>query len=210
MASVVDICNLALSHIGAEGVVTAIDPPDGSVEAGHCATFWPIVRRQAIEAAHPSSAKKRVELAEVANTSEVWAYAYELPSDCLKPLRVLKLSEASAMLFADADVFVSNENDSAKFELEGSVLRTNEPEAVLLYLFDQTNPSLFTPRFTSAVGMLLAGYLAGPIIKGADGMRVGQQWLQAGLTELSRAGTSDANSTAETADFTPSSIRARG
>jgi NAD(P)H dehydrogenase (quinone) len=33
-----------------------------------------------------------VTLAEVANPSTVWAYAYALPSDCIKPLRVLALT----------------------------------------------------------------------------------------------------------------------
>lgn len=89
MPSVVDLCNTALSHIGAENTVTSIDPPDGSVEAGHCATFWPIARRFALEMVKPTWAKKRVTLAQVTNTSTVWEFAYALPSDCVHPLRVL-------------------------------------------------------------------------------------------------------------------------
>ena len=39
MASDVDICNMALSHLGARAQISAIVPPDGSVEAGYCARF---------------------------------------------------------------------------------------------------------------------------------------------------------------------------
>ncbi len=49
MASPVDISNLALSHIGAEALVSAIDPPDGSREAGLCAQFWPLVRTEVLD-----------------------------------------------------------------------------------------------------------------------------------------------------------------
>jgi hypothetical protein len=40
MASAVDICNAALSHIGDTANVTSIYPPDGSAQAGYCATFY--------------------------------------------------------------------------------------------------------------------------------------------------------------------------
>jgi hypothetical protein len=45
MASAVDIANTALSHIGADAVVTSLSPLDGSVEAGHCARFLPSARQ---------------------------------------------------------------------------------------------------------------------------------------------------------------------
>ena len=72
MASVADICNVALSHIGDEGVVVSIDPADGSSQAGHCKRFYPIARKAMIEMGAWNFALKRVEMAEVANTSSVW------------------------------------------------------------------------------------------------------------------------------------------
>lgn len=211
MASAVDICNEALSHIGADAVVTSISPPDGSVEAGHCARFYPIARRTAMEA-HPwTFAKIRVALAEVTNDSDLWQYAYAKPSDCIRPLRVIQqLSMAGVTVFTQDDIpAIPGENGSADYEIEGDVIRTNEPDAVLLYVRDVTDTTKFTPAFTSGVGMLLAGYLSGPIIKGLDGMKIGQAWTQSGMAALDRAATIDANASSERAEHQPHGIQAR-
>lgn len=213
MTSSVDICNAALSHIGAEGQVTAIDPPDGSVEAGYCARFYPMARRQAIEQSAPRWAQVRAALAEVTNTSSVWLHAYAIPSDCLKPLRVLTVGDANVFLTTDQafDWFRLDERNSAPFTTEGDVLRTNEPEVVLLYVKDVTDTSKYPPMFSAAVGMLLAGYLAGPIIKGRESINIGTGWTQAGQNALEAANLSDANASSERgSDYLPDSIRARG
>lgn len=222
MTSAVDVSNMALAHIGAESQVASIDPPDGSAEAGYCARFYPIARRIAIEAHAWTFAKARATLAEVANPSTVWQYAYALPSDLIDPLRVLNLATVESVLLSLDSfslvtetsaywgmIFSLTEQSSANFEIEGDVLLTNEPEAVLIYTRDQTNVNKWSPMFTSAVAQLLAGYLAGPIIKGAEGMRIGQAWTQSGLNMLGKAASSDANGTSERAEFTPQSIQAR-
>ena len=49
MASVVDICNLALGHLGDPATVSSIDPPEGSAQAQHCARFYPIARDSLLE-----------------------------------------------------------------------------------------------------------------------------------------------------------------
>ena len=48
MASAVDICNLALGHIGNKAEITAIVPPDGSAEAAQCGKFYPIARDECL------------------------------------------------------------------------------------------------------------------------------------------------------------------
>lgn len=221
MPSAVDIANIALSHLGARAQVSAIDPPDGSVEAGYCARFYPIARREVIEIANWSFVKKRVALAEVTNPSEIWQYAYALPADCVKTLRVLQMRyvvEAGILwplgaYVTDADWRrlddIFTERGSADYEVESGVLFTNEPEAVLLYKRDVTDTTKFTPLMTSAVGMVLAGYLAGAIIKGLDGARVGAQWREEGFRQASRAAASDANSSSERSDHVPMHIGVR-
>ena len=221
MASDVDICNVALSHLGARAQVSAISPPDGSVEAGYCARFYPLARRELIESASWSFAKTRVLLAEVTNTSEFWSYAYALPSDCIDPLRVLQrryLTQAGLLWPLGAyisetdwrrfdDLFT--ERGSADFEIEGEILRTNEPEAVLLYKRDVTDSTKFSPLFGKALGMWLASYLAGPIIKGIDGARVGAQWMEQAQRMADAAAASDANGGHERAEHVSSFIHAR-
>lgn len=223
MASPVDICNVALSHLGARAQVSAIDPPDGTVEAGYCARFYPLARREVLEAGNFSFAKKRVQLAEVTNASEVWTYAYAKPSDCIRPLRVLQLRYISSASLALAYPFgwdyttadwrwvddLFTERGSSFFEVEGDVIYTNEPEAVLLYKRDVTDTSKISPLGVSAIGMVLAGYLAGPIIKGLDGARVGAQWREQGFSMMRMAAASDANGSEETAQHVPQHLLAR-
>ena len=49
MASEIAICNLALSHLGDAANIASIDPPEGSAQAEHCATFYPIARDSLLE-----------------------------------------------------------------------------------------------------------------------------------------------------------------
>lgn len=220
MASVVDICNQALSHIGADAVVSAISPPDGSVEAGHCARFYPVARRAAIEAHAWNFAKKRLALSElVTNASHVWGYAYALPADCVRSLRILT-SEAVSLAGVDATSFpfidnvrltdaLFNEQGSSDFEVEADTLRTHEPTAVLLYLRDIEDSAKFTSMFTSALGFMLASYLAGPIIKGTEGAKTAQTLYNIASQQLARAAALDANSSAQTHQTVAPWTRAR-
>lgn len=217
MPSVTDHCNVALSHIGADAVVVSISPPDGSVEAGHCARFYPIVRRELIEA-HPwSFTKARATLAEVANPSTIWSYAYSLPSDCINTLRVLPLTDVNAYLLAwdytqngeQSVAQMLDEHDSVAFDIEGDVLLTHEPEAVLIYQRDVTDTTKFSPTFGSALGYLLAGYLAGPIIKGLDGARIGAALRKQGFEMMAKAAAADSNGNVERVEVIPGQIKAR-
>lgn len=200
MASVADICNIGLSHIGAEAFVTSIDPPDGTAEAGYCETFYPIARRELLEAAPWSFAMRRVALAPIANPSTAWAYAYAVPSDMLSAARVLSAADIAAGY---------GEGGSAPFEIEGDTLLTNEPDAVLKYKRDITDAAKFPPLFVSSLGMLLASYLAGPVIKGSDGASIGRGWRQMAEQQAARAAAEDANSSSEGTGFLPASIKAR-
>ncbi len=176
MPSVSDICNMALSHVGSDTTVTSITPPDGSVEAGHCARFYPIARKEALESSKWTWCKKRELLAPVTNPSTIWNYAYALPADCLSPVRVLNKAYVQNyitwpyqdIITAD-DIQMFDERGSADFEVEGGVLLTNEPDATLLYTRDITDTTKFSTAFTVFVSYLLAAYLAGPIIKGSAG-----------------------------------------
>lgn len=214
MASAVDICNTALAHIGNDNVISSIDPADGSTEAGYCKRFYPIARKELIERFIWTFARKRQALATVANPSKVWAYAYQMPSDCIRPVRVLSSSDANGLLFALANGQISasavfDENASAPYEVEDGVLLTHEPEAVLLYLRDVVNPTRYTPMFVSALGYLLASYLAGPLVRGPSGAKSAQSYRQLALAQGDAAMTSDARASHETQSHMPSHLAAR-
>lgn len=217
MASDVDICNMAIAHYGGAGQVTAIDPPDGSAEAGRCARFYPIARREMLDSSSYTFSKKRVQLAQVANPSNVWAYAYALPADCMTARRVLQqpiLQDnplfwpyTPAVTYDQLAFF--NERGGADFEIEGGVLLTNEPEAVLLYTVDVLDPARFPPTFVAALSYLLASYLVGPVIKGRPGAQAAAQYRQM-ATDMARAAAAvNANQSAASAEYMPESIRVR-
>lgn len=185
MANAVEICNLALSHIGSSAVVSAISPPDGSVEAGHCARFYALSRQIMLTSFEWRFAVKRVALASVTNPSTVWMFAYAMPADCLKPVRVLKGGGL-------------NEQDSADYDMEDNVILTNEESAVLVYTRDVTDTTRYTPEFVSALSWTLASYLAGPIIKGAEGANSSAKLLERAMAEGRRSAAADANRSSST------------
>lgn len=187
MASVVQLCNMALSHIGSEARVSSISPPDGSVEAGYCATFYDLARTELLEPGNWAFALKRAALAEVTNPSTVWSYAYAKPSDCLRALRILRPAQNPV-----SELYIGD-RDTAPFDIEGDVILTNEPNAVLLYVQDVTDSTKFPASFTSALSYLLASYLAGPIIKGNEGVRVGDAMRQRAMAMADIAATASAN-----------------
>lgn len=185
MASIVDICNTALAHLGSDSTISAIDPPDGSTEAGYCKRFYPIARRRLLESFAWPFATKRAVLAEVTNDSDVWTYAYAIPADCLRPIRILTAGQLRSILeqltnTSDGVIATTlyDEEAGAAYQREGDVLYTHEPEAVLLYLRDVTDPTKFSPTFEEALGYQLASFLAGPIIRGADGAKTAQNFRQ--------------------------------
>ena len=197
MASVVQICNMALSHIGSDARVASISPPDGSVEAGHCATFYDIARTEMLEPGNWAFSLKRAALAQVTNPSTVWAYAYAKPADCQRALRILRPSIAVTVFTQDLRVEPhTDDRDTAPFDIEGEVILTNEPDAKLVYVQDVTDSTKFPASFTSALSYLLAGYLAGPIIKGNEGVRLGDAMRQraANMADVSATASANASS----------------
>jgi hypothetical protein len=198
MTTTVDICNAALSHLGNARRIVAIAPPDGTVEADLCATFYPMAVAELLESADWAFARKRTALSEyVTNDSVSWAYAYALPSLCVKPLRILTDNTAAL------------DQDGEPFDVEGTVLYTNKEDAVLLYTQSITNPSLHTPTFVTSLGYLLASFLAGPIIKGDEGASASASMRKAAMALAGMAMSRDANRTAVNLYHTPSAILAR-
>ena len=89
MASVVDICNLALAHIGDDATVSSIDPPEGSAQAEHCKRFYAIARDTMLQMHNWNFASKRISLAQVTNPITEWLYAYAAPSDMSVAVSIL-------------------------------------------------------------------------------------------------------------------------
>lgn len=195
MASVIDICNLALSHLGDEAQVAAISPPDGTVQASHCARYYPIARDVLLTVGvRWHFATKRVALAAVDNEFEDdWAYAYALPSTCLKPLSLL-LPGVPERNLGTQDTDAGSHPYIVEADEDGNkVLYATVDGAYLRYIDAVTDTTKFTPLFVVALSRLLAAYLAGPILKGETGIRVSQAQLKWFEAEYAKAAAAEAN-----------------
>lgn len=205
MASIVDIVNLALSHLGDEAQVISISPPDGTVQASHGGRFYPIARDQLLEM-HPwTFATRRVTLAQLTDADQPeWAFSYALPNKCLRPLAVLPPDAWSDE--KSEDYKVESSADGAR------VLYTNVEQATLRYIQLVEDTTKFTPGFVMSLGRLLASLLAGPIIKGETGIKVSAAQLQIWTNELGNAKALDAN-TGQSSSYStriPDGVKARG
>lgn len=186
MSSEVDLCNLALSHLGEDAEIIAIDPPDGSILAAQCGRFYPMARDTLLEM-HPwSFATVRASLAlTVAAAPSEWAYAYALPALCIKP---------NAIYLPTAIEDGRGEDYLIESDPDGNgVVYTNAEDAVIRYTRLIEDTTKFTPGFGMALSRLLASYLAGPIIKGSTGIQVSQAQMKWFTIELGMARTADAN-----------------
>lgn len=209
MASIVQICNMALSHIGAGPLISSISPPDGSVEAGYCATFYDMARTELLEPGTWAFALRRAELATVTNPSSAWVYAYALPSDCLRALRILRPSVAVTVFTQDEVALRQDDRDGAPFDIEGQVLYSDQEAATLLYSVDVTDSARFTPSFAATLSYLLASYLAGPIIKGNEGARVSDAMRSRAMSMAEVSLASAANASSAEVFVTSSIVAAR-
>jgi len=210
MASVVEICNLALAHLGDDATVASIDPPEGSAQAEHCARFYPTARDMLLQM-HPwSFASRRVSLAQVTMPYTMWKYAYACPGDMMTSVAVLPPeaeNDYSVRAYPTdrygwgwtnppitaAGVYVPQEYQIETDTLGNKVIYTNQENALLRYQALVSDSTKFDPLFTIALSWQLASFLAGPVVKGEEGARQGQRCLQMVAIYLGQARMSDAN-----------------
>ncbi|MEX3628259.1 MAG: hypothetical protein VB138_01105 [Burkholderia sp.] len=197
MASEVDICNLALSHLGDEATVASLDPPEGSPQAGYCARFYPAARDALLEMHAWGFATKRVQLPLLPNTWSMWDYAYGQPSDVLKLLAVLAPDAQDDYTLTAQGGYgstVSPQPFSAELDASGrSVIYTNQPDAVLRYTAIMRDTTKFSPLFVMALSWHLASMLAGPMLKGDVGGAEAKRCAAMMQSYLSQATASDAS-----------------
>lgn len=193
MSSEVDVCNLALAHLGDEATVASISPPEGSAQAAHCARFYPIARDSLLEM-HPwgfTVRREALAALTIESATSTWTYAYAAPTNMLNLLGVYGPEAVD-------DVSVMGQYTPQACALEtaadGSlILLTNQADAVLRYTQRITDPTRFSPLFVDALAWLLASYLAGPLMKGETGAAAGRAAYQTFRGRLTDAMESDAN-----------------
>lgn len=138
--------NLALARLG-ESPVQSLD--EGSVAANVARSFYDPARRTALRDYNWNFALQTTTLARLALTPVGFSYAYAMPSDCLKALRLRSAESTSEW--------------GMKFILRGGVLLADIETAVLEYVADVTDTGLFDDHFIEALTYKLASELAMPV-----------------------------------------------
>lgn len=199
----VNICNMALGHLGDAAQITAIAPPDGSAQAAYCSRFYAHARDEALELIAPQFAVKRNAPAALATNDleSIWGYAYPMPNKCLRVLQVLT-PEATDL------------DRGQPFLIEGGVIYTNVASAVVRYVEQVDDTTKFTPHFVSALSRLIAHYVAGPLIKGETGVDVAKDQYKIYRAAVNEAAALDrqaglAPASQSYTDFTPGALAAR-
>jgi hypothetical protein len=130
--STVAICNIALGNLGAN-LISSLS--ETSAESTLCNVHWDNVRRSTLSI-HPwNFAIKRAQLSALTNPPVFgYKFAYQLPSTCLRVLRV----EASS-----------------DYKLEGQQIVTNDAQCFLKYVADITDVSLWTDSFVDLIATRL-------------------------------------------------------
>ena len=199
MASEVDICNLALSHLGDNATVSSLDPPEGSAQAEHCARYYPQARNSLLEMHDWNFALRRAQLAQVTSTWNQWQFAYVQPADCLRVIAVLSPDASDDYSYPLASPMVSEYTPNATqavytpqpFVCETDdqgrrLIRTNVEDAMVRYLMLVTDATKFSSLFIETLSWHLASMLAGPVVKGSAGRETAafcQQMMRAYLAQ---------------------------
>jgi hypothetical protein len=148
MSSTIEICNLALTKLGAARITSLAD--DSKQARALSAIFDPT--RDAELVAHPwSFAIVRAALPASSTAPAFgWARAYPLPADCLHLVQV-------------GDSFSYYDSDAAGpgFDVEGGAVLTDAVSPLLVrYTYRVTNSGLFPPLFVQSLACRLAFELA--------------------------------------------------
>ena len=152
MASVVDIANSALNLLGAS-TITALT--DDSKNARLCNQRYEPVRNRIFRSHSWNCLTKRVQLAQDSTAPVVeFSYAYTLPSDCL---RVLKIHTGTA----------DSITDDIDYKVEGRKIKTNEGTVYLVYIALSTDPNEYDVYLQEAISSALAADIAYAITNNA-------------------------------------------
>ena len=152
MASGVDMCNSALNLLGAS-TISALT--DDSKNARLCNQRYEPVRNRVFRSHAWNCLHKRVQLAQNSTAPVIeYTYAYALPSDCL---RVLKVHNGTTDSIASA----------IDYKLEGKNIVTDEGTIYLIYIALDTDPNNYDTYLQESISHQLAADLAYAITNNA-------------------------------------------
>jgi len=160
MTSQVEICNMALSHLGV-GKAIANLTTEKSQEAAACNLFFDTVRDAVLgDFAWPFATKfVTLELIEeFTDSTAEWGFSYRYPVDCIKFRRILSGSRNDSRQTRVPFRLVEDES--------GTLIYTDKEDAEGEYTVRQEDYSRFSADFTLAMSVRLAINIAPRLTKG--------------------------------------------
>jgi hypothetical protein len=168
MKSVVELYNLALAFLGGNQLEHIQAENESSHAARLCKSLFPSVLDYCLSL-HPwSFALTRSELARLDRDDGDW---FQLPSDCVRPVRI-----------------IDGAQDGADFEIEGDALTTPGTSALLLYVKREAEPVRWTPPFVNLLATGLAAKLSPALNNDVKRQQLAEQMF---LAEIHRAVPAD-------------------
>jgi len=193
MASEVDICNIALSHIRA-GRINSLQ--DVTIEGQECELKYALMRDLMLESFNWPFAHKIKPLSLSETPVFNWSQTYQYPADCLKINRlVARYEEVASNSTMSPDKVVAHDLRGQipyeVFSFKTRLICTNLTEARIDYRQRITDPEVFPPAFAMALSYLLAAELAVPVVGAELGRALRKDSLDLYISYLNSA-TADA------------------
>jgi hypothetical protein len=146
MADETSICNLALAKLGIDPIMAL---SDASKPAQYCKRFYESTRDEVLSAHRWNFAMARATLNRLSTGPAFeWAYAYQLPADCLRVLQLNGYDETE---------------QKGMFAIEGRQMFTDEDTAQVRYISRVTDASAWPALFIDALATKLASNIAAPL-----------------------------------------------
>jgi len=169
MATEIDICNIALSFLGASPITSLSGADKRSIS---CNTWYAITRDNLLRS-HPwnFAIKRAVLVEDVSSPAFGYAHQFVLPVDFL---RVYKLD------YSDIE-----------YKLESNLLLTNDDAVNLIYIAQVTDTTKFDAMFTYVLSLQLAYNMAYNIVQSASVRQSILQELQGQLRDARSASSQE-------------------
>lgn len=186
----VDICSMALSHLGISQTIQSLDPPDQSAQGQACAFWYPKMRNWLLQNAPWNFAYVAQILASDATTIPGWTYAYQYPNDCLQGIAVS--TSAGRRLVSSSWFSYWNAFNGSVPKVPWQVMQSQvagkailcdiASPAYLFYIQCVTDTSLMSPMFIDCLSFYVASRIGNPLrsdlkrvqlcAQAAEGMRL--------------------------------------
>ena len=179
-----DICNLALVHLGIGKLVTDFDN-DRTTEAITLRAVYDIVRDQVLSDFNWPFATKIQALTLIEEDPvDEWRYSYEYPHDCLRLRRLVGSGRVPTRDTVEPHRVVHGPT--------GKAIYTDLVDAIAEFTLDVNSESRFTSDFVMAFSLKLATIMA-PRITAGDNSAMVTRLFQNYAYELSRAQANASN-----------------